>query len=219
VDGILFDLGVSSPQLDDASRGFSFRVDGPLDMRMDADGGAGAREWLAQVEERDLRKVLAEFGEERFAGRIAKAIIAARAQAPLTRTSQLAQIVAGAVPKAGRRRGEQRKHPATKTLQAIRIKVNYELRQVEQELAATTDVLAPGGRLCVITFHSLEDRIVKRFMRSASREAEAWRGLPSVPEAARPPFRIVGKAVTATAAEIDANPRARSARLRTAERL
>ena len=219
VDGILFDLGVSSPQLDDAERGFSFRIDGPLDMRMDPDSGASAREWLAQVEEKDLKRVLAEFGEERFAGRIAKAIIAARARAPVTRTSQLARIVADAVPKAAQRRGEQRKHPATKTFQAIRIQVNGELQQIEKALAATTALLVRGGRLCVITFHSLEDRIVKRFMRNAAREPEAWRGLPTIPEAARPPFRVIGKAVTPTAAEIEANPRARSARLRTAERL
>jgi 16S rRNA (cytosine1402-N4)-methyltransferase len=219
VDGILFDLGVSSPQLDDPSRGFSFRVDGPLDMRMDPASGVGALEWLAQVEERDLKRVLAEFGEERFAGRIARAIVSARGQAPLTRTSQLARIVADAVPKSALRRGEQRKHPATKTFQAVRIQVNDELRQVEQALAATAEVLARGGRQSVNTIHTQEDRINKRFMRNASREAEAWRGLPSVPEEARPPFRIVGKAVTATAREIDSNPRARSARLRTAERI
>jgi 16S rRNA (cytosine1402-N4)-methyltransferase len=219
VDGILFDLGVSSPQLDDACRGFSFRSDGPLDMRMDPDSGTAASEWLAQVKERDLKRVLAEFGEERFAGRIARAIVEARARAPLTRTSQLAQIVVDAVPKISRRRGEQRRHPATKTFQAIRIQVNDELGQLERALAATAELLARGGRLCVITFHSLEDRMVKRFMRNSAREPEAWRGLPSIPEAARPPFRIIGKAVTATAAEIDANPRSRSARLRTAERL
>lgn len=219
VDGILFDLGVSSPQLDDPARGFSFRTDGPLDMRMDPESGTGALEWLAQVDERDLKRVLATYGEERFAGRIAKAIVEARKAGPVTTTSQLARVVADAVPKAARRRGEQRRHPATKTFQAIRIQVNDELRQLERALAATAELLAPGGRLCVITFHSLEDRIVKRFMRNASRESEAWRGLPSIPATARPPFRIIGKAVTATAGEIDANPRARSARLRTAERL
>lgn len=219
VDGILFDLGVSSPQLDDPERGFSFRTDGPLDMRMDPHSGISAAEWLARVEEKDLKRILSQYGEERFAGRIAKAIIAMRARTPVTRTSQLAQIVAEAMPKSLQRQGERRRHPATRTFQAIRIRINDELRQLEEALAASAELLARGGRLCVITFHSLEDRIVKRFMRDASREPEAWRGMPQVPAGARPPFRIVGKAVSATAADIAANPRTRSARLRTAERL
>ena len=219
VDGILFDLGVSSPQLDDETRGFSFRTEGPLDMRMDPESGITAAEWLATVEEKDLKRVLSEFGEERFAGRIARAIVRARATAAITTTSRLAALVADAVPKGARLKGDRRRHPATKTFQAIRIYINDELRQIEQALPASTGLLARGGRLCVITFHSLEDRIVKRFMRNASREPAAWRGLPSMPEDLRPPMRVVGKAVTAGAAETAANPRARSARLRTAERL
>ena len=213
-DGFLLDLGVSSPQLDDAERGFSFRGDGLLDMRMDPTSGPGAAEWLATVEERELRRVLFEYGEERHAGRIAKAIVAARAQEPLRRTGELAEVVAAAVPP-----GPRRIHPATKTFQAIRIHINHELEQLDSALAASPDLLAPGGRLCVISFHSLEDRRVKRFIRDASREAAAWRGLPSIPAHARPKFRVIGKAVRATDEEVRANPRARSARLRVAERV
>ena len=212
--GILFDLGVSSPQLDDPQRGFSFRGDGLLDMRMDPDSGTSAAEWLAAVGEKELRKVLLAFGEEKFASRIAKAVIAAREQKPIRTTRELADIVAAAVPGHG-----QRIHPATKTFQAIRIRINDELRQLEAALEATVDLLAPGGRLCVISFHSLEDRRVKRFMRNASREPEAWRGMPSIPEDQRPPLRLVGKVRKATAAEVQANARARSARLRVAERV
>lgn len=214
VDGILFDLGVSSPQLDDATRGFSFQFDGPLDMRMDPTKGISAADWLATVDERTLRKVLAQFGEERSAGRYAKAIVAARALQPVRRTAELAKIIVEAAPK-----GPRRRHPATKTFQAIRIQVNDELGQVRSALEASIAVLGKGGRLCVISFHSLEDRIVKRFMRQASREAEAWRGMPSMPQAARPPLRVVGKAIVATDLEIAANVRSRSARLRIAERL
>jgi 16S rRNA (cytosine1402-N4)-methyltransferase len=212
--GLLLDLGVSSPQLDDPERGFSFRGDGLLDMRMDPTTGTSAADWLATVGEKELKKVLFRFGEERSAGRIAKAIVSARAEKPVRRTRELADIVADAVPARG-----QRKHPATKTFQAIRIYLNDELRQLEQALDASADLLAPGGRLCVISFHSLEDRRVKRFMRNAAREPEAYRGLPSIPENQRPPFRLVGKAQTASEAEVLANPRARSARLRTAERV
>ena len=214
VDGLLLDLGVSSPQLDDAERGFSFRGDGLLDMRMDPTSGSSAAEWLATVGEKELKKVLLRFGEERSAGRIAKAIVAARAEKPIRRTRELADIVAAAAPSYGHRR-----HPATKTFQAIRIYLNDELRQLEQALEASVDLLAPGGRLCVISFHSLEDRRVKRFMRNAAREPEAYRGLPSIPQDKRPPFRLVGRAQTATDDEIRANPRARSARLRIAERV
>ncbi len=214
VDGLLLDLGVSSPQLDEAERGFSFQSDGPLDMRMDPTTGSSAADWLANVKERELRKVLFEFGEERFANRITKAIVAARASQPIRRTAELARIVSEAVPSRGLKR-----HPATKTFQAIRIRINDELQQLEQALRATADLLRPGGRLCVISFHSLEDRRVKRFMREASREAEPFRGLPQVPEEHRPPFKLVGKMISATDAEIQSNVRARSARLRVAERL
>jgi len=214
VDGLLLDLGVSSPQLDEAERGFSFQSDGPLDMRMDPTTGSSAADWLANVKERELRKVLFEFGEERFANRITKAIVAARASQPIRRTAELARIISTAVPFRG-----QKRHPATKTFQAIRIRINDELQQLEQALRATADLLRPGGRLCVISFHSLEDRRVKRFMREVSREAEPFRGLPDVPEEHRPPFKLVGKMISATDAEIQSNLRARSARLRIAERL
>jgi len=213
VDGLLLDLGVSSPQLDEAERGFSFLRDGPLDMRMDPDSGVPARRWLEQVEERELRRVLKKFGEERDAVRIARAVVAARESAPLTTTTQLADIVAAAAPKHG-----QKKHPATKTFQAIRIFINRELEQLQSVLEQSINVLAQGGRLCVISFHSLEDRIAKRFIRDASRESEQYRGMPDVPEEFRPKFRMVGKAMTATAEEISMNVRARSARLRVAER-
>jgi 16S rRNA (cytosine1402-N4)-methyltransferase len=214
VDGLLLDLGVSSPQLDQAERGFSFSKDGPLDMRMDPTSGVSAAEWLANVAEKELKQVLSRYGEERFAGRIARAIVARREQAPIRRTRELADIVAAAVPG-----GPRRTHPATKTFQAIRIRINRELEQLDAALAASLDVLRRGGRLCVISFHSLEDRRVKRFMRNAAKEPEAWRGMPSIPEEHRPPLAIVGKAITASAAEIAANVRARSARLRVAERV
>jgi 16S rRNA (cytosine1402-N4)-methyltransferase len=214
VDGLLLDLGVSSPQLDEAGRGFSFLRDGPLDMRMDPESGSSAAQWLATVDEKELRKVLFDFGEEKFAARIARAIVAARDAVPIKRTLQLAELVAKSVPAS-----RERKHPATRTFQAIRIAVNRELEQLEQALHASLALLAGRGRLCVISFHSLEDRRVKRFMRNASRESEQYRGMPDVPEEHRPPLRVVGKPVTATAAEITANPRARSARLRIAERL
>ena len=213
VDGLLFDLGVSSPQLDEAGRGFSFLRDGPLDMRMDPDSGRPASEWLQAVEESELKRVIKQYGEERSAARIARAIIEAREQAPISRTAQLASIVEAAKP--ARR---EKRHPATKTFQAIRIAVNRELQQLESLLAQSLDVLRRGGRLCVISFHSLEDRIVKRFMRDASREPEQYRGMPNIPADARPRLKIIGKPVTATAEEVEANVRARSARLRIAER-
>ncbi len=214
IDGILMDIGVSSPQLDDGSRGFSFLRDGPLDMRMDPDAGVSAAAWLADVDEQELRRILKTLGEERYAARIARAIVAARRTAPITRTVELADIVAGAVPQ----RGPVRRHPATQTFQAIRVFINDELGQLRRALEQAVDVLASGGRLCVITFHSLEDRIVKRFMRDSSREAEPYRGMPEVPAEFRPQLTLVGKALTASDAEIEANPRARSARLRIAER-
>ena len=214
VNGLLLDLGVSSPQLDDASRGFSFSEDGPLDMRMDPDTGRSAADWLQSVEEKFLKQILFKYGEERDAARIAKAIVIAREQSAISTTLQLAEIVASVVPAHTRK-----KHPATKTFQAIRIFINDELGQIEAALQQSLDVLKRGGRLCVISFHSLEDRLVKRFMRDASRESEQYRGMPNVPEEFRPKMQLIGKAVSATAAEISDNPRARSARLRIAERL
>lgn len=214
VDGLLLDLGVSSPQLDEAGRGFSFRLDGPLDMRMDTEKGISAAEWLASVDEKALKKVIAEFGEERFAGRIARAIVAARSSRGITRTGELADLIASVAPAKNRRI-----HPATKTFQAIRIFINRELEQLDAALAASLRLLAPGGRLCVISFHSLEDRKVKRFLRTASREREQYRGMPSIPEEFRPQLKLIGRAQVASADEIAGNPRARSARLRTAERI
>jgi 16S rRNA (cytosine1402-N4)-methyltransferase len=214
VDGLLLDLGVSSPQLDEAARGFSFQSDGPLDMRMDPTSGSSAAEWLEQVDEKDLKKVLLQLGEERFAGRIARAIVAARAETPIRTTLALADIVKAVVPSRG-----QRKNPATKTFQAIRIFVNKELEQLQKALADSLDLLRPGGRLCVISFHSLEDRRVKRFMRDASQEPVQFRGLPDIPEEFRPRLKLIGKVVKASEEEIAANVRARSARLRVAERL
>jgi 16S rRNA (cytosine1402-N4)-methyltransferase len=213
IDGLLLDLGVSSPQLDEADRGFSFLRDGPLDMRMDPESGISAREWLGQVEEQELRHILRKFGEESQAGRIAHAIVAARDSAPLATTAQLADVVASVIPAHTRKT-----HPATKTFQAIRIYLNRELEQLELVLMQSLHVLRQGGRLCVISFHSLEDRIVKRFIRDNARESEQYRGMPDVPPEFRPKLRQVGKAVTATPDEIKANVRARSARLRIAER-
>ena len=215
VDGLLFDLGVSSPQLDEASRGFSFLRDGPLDMRMDPDSGTSASDWIASVDERGLKHVLRVYGEETHATRIARAILGARDSSPIRTTKQLADIVAAAVP--GKVRA-QKKHPATKTFQAIRISINGELEQLEALLHQSVDVLAEGGRLCVISFHSLEDRMVKRFMRNAASEPEQYRGMPSMPDELRPKLKTVGKVVVATTEEIETNRRARSARLRIAER-
>lgn len=214
VDGLLFDLGVSSPQLDVATRGFSFLRDGPLDMRMDPEKGLSAAEWLQSVEEKELKQVLFKYGEERDAGRIARAIVTARGQGEINSTLQLAGIVASVVPAHVRK-----KHPATKTFQAIRIYINDELGQIESMLKQSLAVLQRGGRLCVISFHSLEDRLVKRFMREASRESEQYRGMPDVPEEFRPSMKLIGKAISATTDEIIDNARARSARLRIAERL
>jgi 16S rRNA (cytosine1402-N4)-methyltransferase len=213
-DGILFDLGVSSPQLDEARRGFSFLRDGPLDMRMDPDSGASAAEFLARADEREIAGVIARLGEERHAKRIARALVAARESGPIDTTGRLAGIVAAAVP--GREPG---RHPATRTFQALRIHVNDELGEIERALPQAVDALKPRGRLVVISFHSLEDRIVKRFMRSGSREDPAWAGLPELPAAARPRLKLVGRATFADEAEVARNPRARSAVMRVAERL
>ncbi|MEM8815907.1 MAG: 16S rRNA (cytosine(1402)-N(4))-methyltransferase RsmH [Pseudomonadota bacterium] len=218
IDGILFDLGVSSPQLDEADRGFSFMRDGPLDMRMDPESGESAGAWLARVDEKTLIDTLRTYGEEPQAKRIARAICAARDAAPIARTLALAEIVASAVPRSARNKRAQKIHPATRTFQAIRIAINDELRQLEAALAAAVPVLRAGGRLCVISFHSLEDRIVKRFMRNASRPPEQYRGMPTIPDEFRPALRLVNRGQAATADEVAANARARSARLRIAER-
>lgn len=211
IDGVFVDLGVSSPQLDDGARGFSFSSDGPLDMRMDPDAGLSASQWLDTVDEKQLAQVLREYGEERFAGRIARIVLQRHRESPITRTAELAEIVAGAVP-----RREPGKHPATRTFQAIRIAVNGELDELEVLLPQVARVLRPGGRLCVIAFHSLEDRMVKRFLRGPV-QTEGPRGLP-LPPRTGPYLRPLGRAVRPGAAELAANPRARSAVLRTGER-
>ena len=215
VDGLLLDLGVSSPQLDEAARGFSFLRDGPLDMRLDNEQGQTAAEWLAEVDEATLTRTLYKFGDEKLAKRIARAVVSRREIAPISTTGELARIVQDAVPAKLRSR---KRHPATKTFQAIRIAINDELGQLEAVLEQSLRVLKKGGRLCVISFHSLEDRIVKRFMRDHSREPEQYRGMPNIPEEFLPPFRSIGKAIIASDAEIAANIRSRSARLRIAER-
>ena len=217
-DGVLFDLGISSPQIDEPQRGFSLRGDGPLDMRMDPDAGLSAAEWLAAAGEDEIERVLREFGDERFARRIARALVRAREDAPITRTAQLAQIVAGAIP-ARARRADPGQHPATRTFQAIRIHLNAELEELEQGLDQALACLRPGGRLAVVSFHSLEDRRVKRFMRALSRPPRPSRHepLPEREPAAR--LRTCGKAVRAGSAELARNPRARSAVLRVAEKL
>ncbi|HMM55459.1 MAG TPA: 16S rRNA (cytosine(1402)-N(4))-methyltransferase RsmH [Candidatus Desulfobacillus sp.] len=214
VDGVLLDLGVSSPQLDEAARGFSFRRDGPLDMRMDTSRGQTAAEWLAQASQRELGEVIRDYGEERFAHAIAKALVAARSGGAVQTTRQFAEIVASAV-----RTREQGQHPATRSFQAVRIHVNQELAQLALVLPQAVAALAPGGRLAVISFHSLEDRMVKRFLRDESRPARLPARLP-LREAELPPprLRLVGGPLRATEAEVAANPRARSAVLRAAER-
>jgi 16S rRNA (cytosine1402-N4)-methyltransferase len=214
LDGVLMDLGVSSPQLDVAGRGFSFMQDGPLDMRMDYESGQSAADWLARAGERDIATVLRTLGEERFANRIARAIVAARAERPIATTGELAAIVSAAVPTR-----EPGKHPATRTFQAIRIHVNGELEALQTALPQAVRLLATGGRLCVISFHSLEDRIAKRFIRREEQGDPVYAGLPQVPPHARPRLRRVGGAIVAGESEVRANPRARSAVLRVAERL
>ncbi len=213
VDGMLFDLGVSSPQLDDPSRGFSFRADGPLDMRMDPDAGPSAAEWLASAEEKTITEVLRDYGEERFAKQIAAAIVAARRSEPLRRTGQLAHLVGQAV-----RTREPGQDPATRTFQALRIHLNRELEEVSVSLPRATARLAPGGRLAVISFHSLEDRIVKRFMQAAAKPVVPREVPLKAHEMPKGALRLVGRAVRASDAEVISNPRARSATLRAAER-
>ncbi|MCC5450748.1 16S rRNA (cytosine(1402)-N(4))-methyltransferase RsmH [Rheinheimera sp. UJ51] len=216
IDGILLDLGVSSPQLDEAERGFSFMRDGPLDMRMDPTNGLSAAQWLAHADVEDITFVLREYGEEKSAWRIANAIVAHRAEQPLTRTSELANLISNVLPKSPK----EKKHPATRSFQAIRIYVNSELEQVNLALQGAMAALKPGGRLCVISFHSLEDRLVKQFMRRHSKPEPVPRGLPLTDAQLYKaiPLRLIGKAIMPSAAELAANPRSRSAVLRIAER-
>ena len=214
VRGILFDLGVSSPQLDDPSRGFSFRADGPLDMRMDPASGEPVSAWLARASEPEIREVIATLGEERFARRIAGQIVATRDKAPLTTTSQLADLVARAV-----RTREPSKNPATRTFQALRMHVNDELGQLRSALAQALELLAVGGRLAVISFHSLEDRIVKQFIQSHSTVDPIFAGLPVIPDAMQPRLARVGAKIRAGEAEVAANPRSRSSVLRVARKV
>jgi len=226
IDGLLMDLGVSSPQLDIAERGFSFRLDGPLDMRMNFESGMPVSEWIADASHQDIARVLRTFGDESDALAIATEILAVREHTALTRTSQLADIVTNVKAKQYKSHAKRRKqglkkqiHPATKTFQALRIFINQEMHELESCLEQSLDALNPGGRLCVISFHSLEDRIVKRFMRDHSRVDPALAGLPEIPASMQPKLKIVGKAVHATREEIQRNPRARSAVLRVAERM
>ncbi|KFX05257.1 16S rRNA methyltransferase [Pectobacterium betavasculorum] len=218
IDGVLLDLGVSSPQLDDPERGFSFMRDGPLDMRMDPTRGLSAAEWLMKAETDDIVWVLKTFGEERFAKRIARAIVERNRTEPMTRTKELAELIAAASPIR-----EKHKHPATRSFQAIRIYINSELEEIERALEGALSVLAPQGRLSVISFHSLEDRIVKRFIRHQSRGPQVPAGLPLTEAQLRSQggqtLKAVGKKLMPSEAEVAENPRARSSVLRFAERL
>jgi 16S rRNA (cytosine1402-N4)-methyltransferase len=213
LDGILLDLGVSSPQLDNPERGFSFMGDGPLDMRMNPLQGVSAAEWIATTPEREITRVFWEFGEERHARRIARSIVMARQQGRLETTGQLAALIEQCI---GRR--EKNKHPATRCFQAIRIEINNELADLATGLNAAIRVLRPGGRLAVISFHSLEDRLVKRTMREAARPGQVRRNLPEHPDA-RASVQLVGKALRPSVDELSANPRSRSAVMRVAEKL
>lgn len=215
VDGILLDIGVSSPQLDDPSRGMSFRFDAPLDMRMDTTQGETAADFLARAEQNQLEEVIREYGEERFAHALAKALVAARSGQRISSTGQLAALVAAVV-----RTREPGQHPATRTFQALRIHVNRELEELSLTLPQALGRLQPGGRLAVISFHSLEDRIVKNFMRDAAHPPQPPKGVPvRAADLPAPTLRLVGKPIRASAAEIAANPRARSAVLRVAEKI
>ena len=214
-DGVLLDLGVSSPQLDDAGRGFSFQQSGPLDMRMDPARGQSAAEWLALADDTEIARVLWEYGEERHSRRIARRIVERRKTAALKTTTELAQLIADAVP-----RTKHNRHPATRSFQAIRIHINQELTQLSRLLDAIFGILKIGGRLLVISFHSLEDRLVKRFLRMHSTPPKLPRGLPLPADQINSEIRLktLGKAIRASAAELATNPRARSAVLRVAER-
>ncbi len=214
VTGVLLDLGVSSPQLDDAERGFSFMRDGPLDMRMDPGKPPSAAQWLAEADEKDIANVIWRYGEEKFSRRIARLVVERRKEQAIETTRQLAELVAEAVPKK-----EKHKHPATRTFQAIRIFINRELEDLEVGLDAAAKRLAPGARLVVISFHSLEDRLVKRFMRDLARGPQLPKGVPVTADQEASDFRIVGKALKASAEEIDENVRARSAVMRVLERV
>jgi len=213
VDGVLLDLGVSSPQLDSPERGFSFSADGPLDMRMDTTAGEPVSYWLERASEREIADVLWRYGEERFSRRIARRIVQRRQLRPLRTTAELADLIRAAVPGKG-----EKKDPATRSFQALRIFINRELEDLRLGLEKSVDVLRPGGRLVVISFHSLEDRIVKRFMRKLSQPARLPRRLPVMAQEVAMPLKVVGKAARAGAAEVTANPRARSAILRVAEK-
>jgi len=214
VNGVLLDLGVSSPQLDEAQRGFSFVQDGPLDMRMNPDEGESAAQWLARASEQEIADVIYRYGEERFSRRMARAIVARRQVAPITGTLELAEIIKQANPA-----WEKHKHPATRAFQAIRIHVNRELEDLQSVLAQALEVLAPGGRLVVISFHSLEDRIVKQFINEQARGDDYPAGVPIQFADLNPRLRKLGKAVKADAREVAANPRSRSAIMRVAEKL
>ena len=214
VDGILLDLGMSSPQLDDQQRGFSFRFDAPLDMRMDNSSGPTAAQWLATVDEDFLKEVIRDYGEERFAAQIARALVTARQEQPVTTTRRLSEIIAQTV-----RTREPGKNPATRTFQAIRIYLNQELEEITRILPQCVECLRPGGRIVVISFHSLEDRIVKRFLRDMAQGDKLPRNLPvRAADIPKGRMRLVGRAVRATTQEIALNPRARSAVMRVAER-
>lgn len=214
VQGILLDLGVSSPQLDEAERGFSFMQDGPLDMRMDQTRGQSAADWVNSASEEDIAWVLKEYGEERFAKRMARAIVNERQKKPFLRTGHLAEVIKVANPA-----WEKGKHPATRAFQGIRIHVNRELEDLESVLVQALEVLAPGGRLVVISFHSLEDRLVKRFIRLQEQGDPVPKGLPLREEQLHKTMRSLGKAIKASAAEVDGNVRSRSAVMRVAEKL
>ena len=215
VDGVLFDVGVSSPQIDDGERGFSFRYDAPLDMRMDTTQGETAAEWLARAEIRDITEVIRNYGEERFAFQIAKKVVVARLEQPIVTTGQFASLVRSTV-----RTREPGQDPATRSFQALRIHINQELRQLEIALPQALGLLKPGGRLVVICFHSLEDRIVKNFMRAESTADDLPKGLPlRADQLPKPKLRLIGKMMKPSVAEINANPRARSAVMRVAEKL
>lgn len=213
VNGVLFDLGVSSPQLDEPARGFSFRNEGPLDMRMDTTRGESAADWLNRAEEQEIADVLFQLGEERYARRIARAILRSREQTPIATTKQLAEIIAGAVPTR-----ERSKDPATRSFQAIRLHINRELDELREALPQAMEVLAPRGRLVVISFHSLEDRIVKQFMRTQEKGRELPPDLPVRHIEIQSRLKVIGKPVRASDDEVQRNPRARSAVLRVAEK-
>ena len=216
VDGILLDLGVSSPQLDEAERGFSFMRDGPLDMRMDQSSGITAAQWLNRAELSEIRHVLRVYGEERFAALIARHIVDRRQQRPFSGTLELAKLIADVVPTKAWEKG---KHPATRSFQAIRIYINHELEDLQKLLADCIEILASGGRLVVISFHSLEDRIVKNFIRDQERGPQLPRSVPIINIVREPHVKSVGKAVRASETEVKANIRARSAIMRVAEKV